>query len=427
MHTRQKMKKTTYKIYNSPAGKTIVFSNLYFINGEFVFNGTVPASEVSVYPNVHYRHTNFKLWQPKITELPIEQNDIPLIESPHFYLKETLHYHPVHTLMDDVFSVFYSLYRCGINYNPLVCILDIDNNKTENAYDCKGIFKFLFGEETIPLHYLQTLYPQVCFKTFVVGNGDSGLHSYDSNYAAPFQDDIWKQFRDAFYKKTEINLKLGNKIIYVDSNNFPIKENLKNVLEKNNIEIVHWSDMIHINDQLNFIKDVKIYIAIEGADILNSIFLPDNAMVIDLGRMYANGTYKALGYCVDWIFPSLSYIDVFYFEDYYVNYHNTQETSPNPDDLIRMIEDLSDEQKKSNILLRRAEIYDNFASKIVDRISCELKLNNYSPNARLLIENYSSAKDRSEIIESFKRGSPAYECNSKIRPFRKKFRPFRKK
>jgi hypothetical protein len=413
------MLKTTYQIFDSPAGKTIVFNNLYFINGEFVFNGSeVNNAEISTYPNVHYRHTNFELWSPSIRELP-EDNTIPVIETTHFYLKETLNSHPAHVLLDDVFSVFYGLYKCKLDYDPCVCIIEMHERYDKiDFYDWRGAFKCLFGQEAITFHHFKRTSAKVCFKTFVVGNGDLGLHSYDSNYAAPFQDDIWKQFRNALYKKSDINLELGNKIIYVDSNNFPIKDNLKKVLEKNNIEIIHWSDMLQMKDQLNFLKNVKIYIATEGADILNSIFLPDNAMVIDLGRMYAIDDYKALGYCVDWAFPSLSYIDVFYFEDYYTNYHRTQETTPNSDDLMQMIEYLNDDQKKNNILLMRTEIYDNFASKIVNKIHYELKLNNYSPNARLLIENYPDIKKRNEIVEDFKRGSPAYACNDKIRPFR---------
>lgn len=412
------MLKTTYQIFDSPAGKTIIFNNLYFINGEFIFNGSVSKSEISTYSNVHYRHTNFELWSPSIINL-VEDNTIPVIETTHFYLRETLNSHPAHVLVDDIFSTFYSLYRCKLDYNPCVCIVEMSEWYDKiNFYDWRGTFKCLFGQEAITSHHLKRTYQKICFKTFVVGNGDSGLHSYDSNYAAPFNNDILKQFRDALYKKAEINLGLGNKIIYVDSNNFPVRNNLKDALGKNNIEIIHWSDMQHISDQLNFLKDVRIYIATEGADMLNAIFLPDNAIVIDLGRMYAIDNYKALGYCVDWVFPSLSYINVFYFEDYYESYHRTQEVSPNPDDLIQMIECLNDKQKEVPLLLKRKKIYDNFASKIVDRINCALKLNNYSPNARLLIENYPNIEERIKIVENFKRGSIAYACNEQIRPFR---------
>ena len=225
------MLKTTYQIFDSPAGKTIVFSNLYFINGEFIFNGSVSASEISTYPNVHYRKTNFEKWVPRIADLQ-EQGEIQQITAPHFYLKETLHSHPAHTLMDDVFSVFYSLYRCKLNYDTFTCVIDmLPEYDNTSFYDCKGMYKCLFGQEAITLAYFKRTYSKICFDTFVVGNGDSGLHSYDCNYAAPFQDNIWKQFRNAFYKKAEVNLESGNNIIYVDSNNSPIKENLKNILE----------------------------------------------------------------------------------------------------------------------------------------------------------------------------------------------------
>lgn len=410
------MLKTTYQVFDSPtAGKTIVFNNLYFINGEFIFNGTASNSEIATYFGVHYRHDNFKQWMPSIRDLL--EDTIQVITTPHFYLKETLRYHPVHTLMDDIFSVFYSLYRCKLNYNPYVCVLEIpDEYNTSEFYDCRGMFKCLFGQEAITSHHIKRIHSKVCFQTFVVGNGDSGLHSYDSNYAAPFQDDIWKQFRNAFYEKSEISLELGSKIIYADSNNWPINGALKDILEKNDISIINWSDFPTIKDQLNLLKNVKIYIATEGADILNAIFLPDNAIVINLGRMYANGSYKVLGYCVDWIWPSLSYIDVFYLEDYCLRYHKTQELIPSSEELMQIVRTLNDTPSNS-LLVKRKEIYDNFASKAVDKIDYTLKLNNFSPNARLLIENFSNL-ERAKIIESFKRGSAAYACNDKIRSFR---------
>lgn len=105
---------TTYQIFDfGAAGKTIVFNNLYFIDGEFIFNGATLNSEISTYPNVHYHHTNSELWSPKITELSDEIGEVQLITTPHFYLKETLHYHPGHTLMDDIFQFLIKLICVG--------------------------------------------------------------------------------------------------------------------------------------------------------------------------------------------------------------------------------------------------------------------------------------------------------------------------
>lgn len=409
------MLKTTYQIFDSSAGKTIVFRNLYFIDGKFIFNGTASGSEIATYPNVHYRHTKRETWAPAIMELP-DQNDVPVVTTPHFYLKESVNNYITHALADDVFSVFYSLYRCRINYNPCVCIVETSGGET--FHDCKGIFRCLFGQEAIGLNCLKETYSQVCFETFVVGNGDSGSISFDSNYASPFQDNIWRQFRDAYYKESEIDLEVGKKILYGDAGKFPIQSDLKDILLTNNVEIIRWDYVGDIKEQLRILKGVKIYITTDGAPAINTIFLPDNAIVINLGRVYANGNYRVLGYCSCPLFPALSHIDVFYFEDYYLNYHKAQDPYPNPGDLMDMIESLNDKQKKTHLLQRRAEIYDNFALKVMNKIDCALKLNNFSPNARLLLENYSNLEERDKVIEELKRGNTTFECNEKVRPFR---------
>ena len=410
------MLKTTYQVFNSPAGKTIVFNNLYLINGEFVFNGTANSSDISTYNNIHYRHNSFKQWSPTIRELS-EEHDVAILTTPHFYLKQTMYSHPVHTLGDDVFSMFYSLYRCKIDYNPCVCISEMsDDYNALDFSDNRGMFQCLFGHQAITQHHLKRTYSKACFKTFVVGNGNSGLHSYDANYVAPFEDNIWKKFRDAFYQQAGINLEGGNKIIYADSNNWPVQGEVKDALEKNEIDIIHWSDLPDIKDHLNLLKNVKIYITTEGADAVDAIFLPDSAMVIDLGRMYALDNYKVLGYCVDWLWPALSYIDVFYLEDYCLRYHRALELIPTANELMRVVEGLN--QNDANLLLKRQEIYNKFTSQAVDKTHRDVKLNNYSPNARLLIANYSNA-ERESIVENFKRGNTAYACNEQIRPFRK--------
>lgn len=405
------MKKTTYKIFDSPAGKTIVFNNLYLINGEFIFNGTVSDSEVSTYHNVHYRHTNFEMWKPKIVELSISEETVKLIKNPHFYFKETLRYHPVHTLMDDIFSVFYSLYRCKINYDPITCIVETLYN--EFPYECKGYFKLLFGQDAMPLSYLKNIYTQVCFETFVVGNSGSGLSSFDANFASPFEDNIWQQFRDAFYKKAEIELESGTNIIYV--NRHPDEDNLedelKKTLKKNNIKIVNWGGK-DIKEQLNIIKNVKVYITSEGSSALNAIFLPDNAIVIDLGRLYECGNYKTVCYGNDYIFPSLPYIDVLYFEDYYPLKIKETSICPEPNNLMEMIEVAF--QANHPLLITRKDIYTKFASKVVDKIAYAIKVNNYSPDARLLLETYPEVVERSKIIETFKCGNLSFACIAKI-------------
>lgn len=413
------MKKTTYQIFDSPAGKTIVFSNLYLINGKFIFNGPAPNDDLSTFPNIHYRFTNFQKWAPQITKLP-ENQEAQIITTPHFYLKETLHYHPVHTIFDDVFSVFYSLYRCKIDYNQMICVLDIFNNETEEYYDCKGIFKLLFGNEAITLHYLKRSHQQVCFETFVVGNSGSGVSSYDFNYVSPFQDNIWRQFRDAIYKKAEITLGPADKVIYLSRHydKYDLEERLKDTLKKHNIEVYNYGGK-DIKEQLDVLKNVKIYITTSGSNALNSVFLPDNAVVINLGRVYASNDYKIITYGEDYLYPSLSYIDVLYFEDYYSLTINEHDTIPEPNDLIEMVNAVIGE--KNPLLMKRNNIYKNFASVVIDKIPAVLKLNNFSPNARLLFENY-SVKERIEMIERFKGGNLSFACSEKICHLKNKYK-----
>lgn len=419
-----KLNKTTYKIFNLFGRKTIIFNNLYFLNGEFIFNGPVDnidITEISTYPNVHYRHTNFKKWFPKIIELSEEQNNFQQITIPYFYLKESLYGHPGHTLMDDVFSVFYTLYKCKLNYNPLICIVDTPFYDG-GAYDCKGIYNLLFGQSAISFDYLIQQHSQICFKTFIVGNSNSGFSSYDNNYVSPYGNKIWKKFRNAFYERAKIDLESNNnKIIYINTvkNKELLENDLIKALEKNKIDIVCWGEMSSIEEQLNILKNIKIYITTDGSCALNSIFLPDNSIVINLGRVYAEGDYKSIGYCEDYLYPALSFIDVLYFEDYYNLDIKESRPIPNPNDLIDMINILSNKEIKYNSILdRRKIIYNNFISKIKNKISNTIKLNNFSPNARLLIENYTNLNIRADIIKNFKQENLAFICNEEIRKFK---------
>jgi hypothetical protein len=154
------MNETTYQIFQSSAGKTIVFHDLYFIDGEFIFNGSAPLHEISTFPNVGYRHTGYKQWAPTIKTL--STNDIAIIAEPHFYIKESLNGHPAHTLMDDVFSIFYSLNQCKIDYNLCVCILETLNNQID-FHDCRGMYKCLFGQKQ-----LQLIIWKICIQKFVL-------------------------------------------------------------------------------------------------------------------------------------------------------------------------------------------------------------------------------------------------------------------
>lgn len=412
------LEKTSFTIFNSSAGKTIVFNNIYFIDGQFVFNGSVNESEISTYPNVHYRHTNFELWKPKIAEL--SDFECQEITDPCFFIKETMHYHPGHTLMDDIFSMFYTLHRCNVNYNPIIPILDT-NNKIETYYDCKNMFNTLFGNKAITLTHFSNTHTKVCIKTLVVGNSDSGFSIFDYNYVMPYKDDIWKKFRNAYYEQAKIKLDHGNKCIYVNSGNEDISSDLKNTLEANNIEIINWSATNDIVDQLDIMKNVKLYISNEGSASLNAVFLPDNSNMINLGKMYADGNYVSIGSCDDSVWPALTYINVFYFEDYfYVEPIISRLVTPNGDQLIELVKSINEAKEDNHIILKRKEIYDRFGSIVIDKITSEVKLHNFSLNARLFLEHFPNIQERIRITESFKRGNRGFTMNNQIRPFRTK-------
>lgn len=429
------LERTTYEIFDSfhgfcqtpssqqaNVGKTIVFKNLYFINGEFIFNGTSDGSDLYTYPNVHYRHTRKETWSPKILEL--EQNEtIQTLTIPHFYFRESVHGHIAHTLMDDIFSVFYSLRKCRLDYNPFICIFDTAYSggaEYSAPYDCKKMFSSLFGYPAIDFNHFKNTNKKICFKTFVVGTGDSGLHSYDFNYVTPFQDDIWRRFRNAFYEKAKVPLLAGSKIIYIDdiTKKNKIDSNLKSFFEQNKIEVVCWGETGDIEDQLNILKNVKICITPDGSLALNSIFLPDNAVVINLGRIYANADYKAVGWVNDYLYPALSYVDVLYFEDYYTAVSVSSDSRwplPNTSDLISIIKAV--DNKNPDLFAKRAGIYSNFAQKVTNQVHHLIKLDNFSPNARLLLENY-TIPERLTLVEDFKRGNVGRACTEQVRPFK---------
>ena len=70
-----------------------------------------------------------------------------------------------------------------------------------------------------------------------------------------------------------------------------------------------------LKEQIVLLSNTYIYISLDGSSALNSIFLPDNSILINMGLIDNNRVF----YRSDFLFPACSYFKVIYLNDFLQN------------------------------------------------------------------------------------------------------------
>lgn len=255
-------------------------------------------------------------------------------------LIEYAHFNIVHTMLDMVYPVFLSMVQLGIHVGPQQPIRIL--HRLSHVRTSQTWFLYLLGD--LGVNHMSSLEP-ICFEEMVVGGGDQGLFSWDSNYAIPGgQFGALKAFRDMIYFKAHINLSKDEKVrqtsvLLLDQRKRPvenitgvveyIKQVLPNALVKNTVWESVVSSQIHnpsnwqehqmdymvqfadFQEKLNLLRTTDIMIAGIGSSHLFEFLLPDGSVSLNYGTC---DNYEGIGtFFDDYLMPGIDWVRALYY------------------------------------------------------------------------------------------------------------------
>lgn len=351
--------RTEFKEYNNKSnGDCVIYKNIILKNGEFYVLNNDNRLKNNIYLSRSF-YNKIKLndgfshiWEPKYKN--IENIDIDIIEEvTTFFCEEEVPGHIGHTLFDSIAAQFASLKICNIDLNNKTKIktlqklyryekkmdnLDkydkkqkpIPHARTNESFmektDVKGSYELLFSEKKTYLHnYLKAnMNKTILFKCLVVGSAHKGVGSFNYNYKSlNGYNGAWKDFRDYCYLRCGIVENNPTTILMnnPDENTRSDRQvsgykNIINVLKnKQNHKLIDWSYIKTLKEQIVLLSNTKIFISLDGSSALNSIFLPDNSILINLGLVKNKTVY----YRSDYVFTACPYFKVIYLNDFLEN------------------------------------------------------------------------------------------------------------
>lgn len=351
--------KTEFKEFNNKSnGDCVIYYNILFKNGKFYVLNNNSKLNNKIYLSRSYYH-KIKLndgfghfWEPNYMDN--ENINIDIVEeTTTFICEEDVPGHIGHTVFDSIASQFSTLKICGIEMNNNTKIKTLQKlyryekkrinfdeedikqkpipqwRTRESALelpDIKNSYKLLFGEEKTYLYKYSKKNKDklVLFKCLIIGSAHKGIGSFNYDYKSlNGYNGAWKDFRDYCYLRCDI---VENNPTTILLNNPNINErpdrqvseskNIINVLKSNpNHKIIDWKDMKTLKEQIVLLSNTYIYISLDGSSALNSIFLPDNSILINMGLIDNNRVF----YRSDFLFPACSYFKVIYLNDFLQN------------------------------------------------------------------------------------------------------------
>lgn len=353
---------TEFKTFNDKSnGDCVIYHNILFKNGTFYVLNNNTKLDNNVYLSRCYYHKislNDGLshrWEP----IYISNDDInidKIEETVTFFCEEDVPGHIGHTIIDSIASQFSSLKICGIDLNTKTKIktlqklyryekktINFDEEDMKQKHiphartaekamelpDVKESYKLLFGEGKTYLHEYskQNKDKFVLFKCLVVGSSHKGGGSFNYDYKSlNGYDGAWKDFRDYCYIRCNIvKMQSHPKMILLNNpdNDERTDRQVKgssdiiNLLKTQpNSKVISWNNISTLKEQIILMSETHIYISLDGTAALNSIFLPDNSIFINLGILINNDVvhYRSIS-----VFAACNYIKVIYLNDFLQN------------------------------------------------------------------------------------------------------------
>lgn len=408
------MQETTYEVIGEIPNRIVEYSNLYYRNGEFYCLSTRYTDLPGVYLSVHYLENNHSLWTPTIKSNQDILGCSTKINGQFYFGQMSVPEHPGHTIFDDCvceFSVLSELKRKMQVYTvlqePKECKgLSKSTNLVE--YDVKGIYKLVFGFPAVLLSRLHCRFANhnmndwLCLESVIVGAGERGLSNYNQKYESPGRDtNLWWNFRSHVLARCEqkefINnlskttTEMGPCVTLVYSKNRTIANftEIRDALSREffRYQCVDWGEVSTIEEQIEIMSQTSIYVTMDGSCALNCVFLPKNAVMINLGVPIMTAKGYVLGWLDDYLYSVLNYIKVIYLSNYSKDTKVTNKGS-----LYVSLQDL------------RCTI--NNINEITKADEKEEEWSNVSPNAKKLLQ----IRGYESKWEEFRRNNLANAC-----------------
>jgi hypothetical protein len=387
---------TTYKSKGEIPNRIVEYSNLYFKNGKFYCVSTRERELPGVYLGVHYLENKHAVWTPSLESNQDILAQATKINGQFYFGSISVPEHPGHTIFDDCIAEFSVLSELGKNMQQTETILaDPDDQKGLSKstdviqYDVKGIYKLAFGSPAVLLSKLHCRFANhttdwLCLESVIVGAGERGLSNYNEEYESPGRDTkLWWNFRCHLLKKCQLKECIDPltvetpfvTLVYSKNRSIANFNEIRDQLSRTffNYQCVDWGEIQSIEKQLEILSKTSIYVTMDGSCALNCVFLPKNAVMINLGVPILTPKGYVIGWLDDYLYPVLDYIKVVYLVEYSKNMEVTSggQLCVSLTDLMTMINQVRD---------------------ITDVNENKENWNNASPNAKKLVQinNYKS-------------------------------------
>lgn len=311
-----------------------IYINIFIYNNQILFvNNNIELIRIPLQTGYIHR---CKYERKDVRWIPIKKNiefnNFITINNTCFLNNSEVPGHIGHTLFDSIASQISTLKQSNIEMNKETKIITIQIHKhyEKKVYDIKDIYKTIFGSEICFLDEINQKYENkpILIKKLILGSSKKGVSFYNTKYTADNgYKNAWRDFRDYFYLRYDINTeKEPNKILFINTEKNGRKDRIldnnndvSNLIKKfDNSMVINWQDVVSLKQQLKLLSQTKCFISICGTAGLNSIFLRDNTIFINLGVQISKNN---VGYMDDYVFPALN-IKLIYFHDFVKNRNN---------------------------------------------------------------------------------------------------------
>lgn len=305
-----------YKLYNNSNDTLIIsnklnsyscyYHNIYIINRKW-YRVNNKKHKNNCYTSILSRKSN-EIWKPidinrkeymKLTK----KKYIKEINGYSIYFKFFFKLNVGHILWDDLYPIFLSMTKFGLNNKPFNIIIhknDSDINNREGIKDLNDILKHFSMSKIIFENEFKN--DIIRINNLIVGSAYQNQRYITKDYSIPGSKELngLKLFRNRFYKSYNIKERkeFKNKLeIAIISNKRYTKNDLININEiidilskenKYNIYYFDYSKHKKFEDQIKIISNIDMYISSPGTGMMNFPFMKDNSILINLGGIRNN-------------------------------------------------------------------------------------------------------------------------------------------
>jgi hypothetical protein len=312
-----------------------LYNNLLLHNGELLYVADTDEKMEVCALSVGFLHKMRQekkdvRWSPKKVR-NFDGTIDSYMEEVCFLNEEDVPGHVGHVVFDSVASQFSCLKLCGINLDEKSEITTIQILRPNEAkhHDTKGAYKLFYGKPKIYYDELCDLHmgKTVCIRTLIAGSSKKGVSYFDHTYTGNNgYRGAWGEFRDYAYLRSGAIARKTNDpieeqhVIYATTDStgrsdrkISNDEEVRAIINDHTQgKIVNWINMGSIRDQILVLCRARVYLSVDGSSGVNAVFLPDDALYINLGAVVNGYT----GHINDFTYTGCDHFKVIYYNDY---------------------------------------------------------------------------------------------------------------